>query len=172
MSITGTVFIQIDAHALIDAQPLHHQAPGGQKWVKLMIFVSKMHRSAMNGPYICNYSVLWWWFWGQILSRVHHYVPNSSFCSWSEHYYWNEYGIISLVSTVFQVFSMELEKSWERFYSSRGVFQQYTVMHPLDDNDFMWYLAVFTCKDQEFWCKSQFPLCHSGAKSTSIFRLP
>ena len=44
---TCTVFIQIDAHALIDAHPLHDHAPGRQKWVKLMIFVSKMHRSTM-----------------------------------------------------------------------------------------------------------------------------
>ncbi len=26
-SLVSTVFIQIDAHALIDAHPLHHQAP-------------------------------------------------------------------------------------------------------------------------------------------------
>ncbi len=42
-----TVFIQIDAHALIDAHPLHHQALGTQKWVTLMIF----YRKYMD----------WWW---------------------------------------------------------------------------------------------------------------
>ena len=35
-----TVFIQIDAHALIDAHPLHHQALGTR--VKSIIFISKM----------------------------------------------------------------------------------------------------------------------------------
>ena len=42
-----TVFIQIDDHALIHAHPLHCQAPEKQKWVKLMNFVSKIHRSMM-----------------------------------------------------------------------------------------------------------------------------
>ncbi len=44
----GTIFIQIGAHALIDAHPLHRQAPDRQKWVKLMILVSKMHRLMMT----------------------------------------------------------------------------------------------------------------------------
>ena len=34
-----TVSIQIDAHALIDAHPLHHRAPGTQQGVKLLIFI-------------------------------------------------------------------------------------------------------------------------------------
>ena len=34
----STVFIQTEAHAIIDAHPLHHQALGTQKWVELMTF--------------------------------------------------------------------------------------------------------------------------------------
>ena len=37
----NSIFIQIDAHNLIDAHPLHHQPLGTQKWVKLMITFSK-----------------------------------------------------------------------------------------------------------------------------------
>ena len=41
--IAYTVFIQIDAHALIGAHPLHHQAPDRQEWVKLIfLFYQKM----------------------------------------------------------------------------------------------------------------------------------
>ena len=53
-----SVFIQIDAHALIDTHPLHHQAPDRQKRLKLVILVSKMHRYMMNCPHICNYYIL------------------------------------------------------------------------------------------------------------------
>ena len=38
-----TIFIRIDAHAQIDAHPLHHEALGTQKQVKSIIFVQKMH---------------------------------------------------------------------------------------------------------------------------------
>ncbi len=88
----NTIFIQIGAHALIDAHPLHHQAPGRQKCVKLMIFIYKMHRSYLiNYSYICNYSVLWWWFCGPSLSPS--LCTNFKSCWRSVHYYYNEYGI-------------------------------------------------------------------------------
>ena len=40
----SAIFIQIDAHVLIDIHPLHHQGHDRHKWMKLMIFVSNMHR--------------------------------------------------------------------------------------------------------------------------------
>ena len=55
------------------------------KWVKLVVLVSKMHRSMMNCPNICKYSVLWWWIWGQILSPS--LCTKFKFCSCSVHYY-------------------------------------------------------------------------------------
>ena len=39
---TLTVFIQIDAHAQIDAHPLHQQALSTQTWVKLVMFYQKV----------------------------------------------------------------------------------------------------------------------------------
>ena len=53
-------FCWIDAHAQIEAHPLHHQTADRQKLVKFVNFVSKMW-SMMNCPYIWNYSVLRWW---------------------------------------------------------------------------------------------------------------
>ena len=87
-----TVFIQIDAHALIDAHPLHHQALGTQKWLKLTDFFcyKKMHRSMMNSPYISNYSVLWWCIWSQISSLS--FCINLMSCLHRVGIYLNEYG--------------------------------------------------------------------------------
>ena len=56
LTMEHAIFIQIDAHALIDAHPLHHQAADKDKWVKL---VSKMHSSMMTCPYSGNYFVFW-----------------------------------------------------------------------------------------------------------------
>ena len=82
----SSIFIRIDAHALIDEHLsiIIHQAPGRQKSVKLMIFVSKMHRSMMICLHICNYSVLWWWFWGKSFSLS--LCTNLKFCSRSVRY--------------------------------------------------------------------------------------
>ena len=75
-SMIYTIFIQIDAHALIDAHPhpLHHQPVGTHKYVKLMISASQMH------------GVI-----GQVLRPS--LCTNYMYCSRSVHYYWNEYGI-------------------------------------------------------------------------------
>ena len=72
--------------------PLHNQALGSQKWVKLMILVSEVLGSVMNCPYICNYSALWrcTGIWSQILSLL----ICTNFMSWSRlvGYCLNEYG--------------------------------------------------------------------------------
>ncbi len=44
----ATVFIQIDAHALRDTRPLHHQALGPRKWMKSIMFVPKTHGFAVR----------------------------------------------------------------------------------------------------------------------------
>ena len=57
-----TLFIQIDAHVLIDAHSLHTQAVGTQKWVKLMISVSKMLGSVINWAlYFKLFSLMYLW---------------------------------------------------------------------------------------------------------------
>ena len=54
----GTVFIQIDAHAKIDA----HLPLSASSWLtemgKIGDVLSKRHESMMKRPYICNYSIL------------------------------------------------------------------------------------------------------------------
>ena len=62
------------------------------KWVKLVIFFfSKM----MNSPYICNYSVLWWCFWGQISCLS--FCTNFMSCWRPVGVRLNEYGIRGLL---------------------------------------------------------------------------
>ena len=57
-NIICTVFIQIDAHARIDAHPPSSSSSWHTKMAEIDDFSSKIHRTMMNSPYSCNYSVL------------------------------------------------------------------------------------------------------------------
>ena len=88
----NTVFILTDAHAQIDAQPPSSASFLHREMSEIDDFLSKMHGSMMNSPYICRYSILWWCIWSQIVSLS--FCTNTMFCSRPVGFYLNEYGMV------------------------------------------------------------------------------
>ena len=89
-------------------------------------FVSKMHRFMMNCPYICNYSALWSYIWGQISSPSKY--ANFIYCSRSVCYNLNEYGIDGIIIGVYLTFIWPAMLAVQvRWRMNQSIQEKYTV---------------------------------------------